>query len=238
MRAAKKSWRHGQAVSKAAAVSETCFGTGHGTNQWYFSLQIFSIFTSVHSTHLGPTNCFSPLSGLWGGQEGLKANEGRRLGYTATRNAGKRAAVYYQRPGDAERYAHVSTPPPGPDPVSLELRASSEVGATGLSPYPTLRGMRTLPARQPPGQQFRLPSVPTTTPHAAHRPPRVTSKARVVVSGPNLSDFDRPSAQGGQDETLAQEVAAREAEGVCLGRHVRALRKGAGHQDAATSNGR
>lgn len=97
--------------------------------------------------------------------------------------------------------------------------------------------MRTLPARQPPGQQFRLPSAPTT-PRAAHSPPRVTSKARVVVSGPNLSDFDRPSAQGGQDETLAQEVAARVAEGVRLGRHVRALRKGAGHRDTATSNGR
>lgn len=80
MRAAKKSWRQGQAVSTGAAVSETCFGAGHGTNQWYFSLQIFSIFTSVHSTHLGPTNCFSPLSGLWGGQEGLKENEGATPG--------------------------------------------------------------------------------------------------------------------------------------------------------------
>lgn len=37
---------------------------------------------------------------------------------------------------------------------------------------------------------------------------------------------------------MAQEVAARVAEGVRLGRHVRALRKGAGGRGAATSDGR
>lgn len=59
-----------------------------------------------------------------------------------------------------------------------------------------------------------------------------------MVSGPNPSDFDGAPAQGGQDQPLAQEVAARVAEGVRLGRHVRALRQGAGGRGAATLDGR
>lgn len=56
-------------------------------------------------------------------------------------------------------------------------------------------------------------------------PSQITSEARVVVSGTNLSDFDWAPAQSRQDQTLAQEVATRVAEGVRLSRHVRALRK-------------
>lgn len=63
--------------------------------------------------------------------------------------------------------------------------------------------------------------------------PQLTSEARVVVSGPNLSDFDWAPAQGRQDQTLAQEVAPRVAERVRLGSHVRALCRGTGSQSAA-----
>lgn len=52
MRAAEKSWRQGQPVSRGAAASETCFGTWDGTNQWYFSLQI-----SLH-LYIVPFNTF------------------------------------------------------------------------------------------------------------------------------------------------------------------------------------
>lgn len=90
--------------------------------------------------------------------------------------------------------------------------------------------------RRPPGHELGLPSRPTPTLRAAR--PVVTSEAGVVVSGPNLSDFDRAPAQSRQDQTLAQEVAARVAEGVRLGRHVHALCNGAGGRGEATSDRR
>lgn len=95
-------------------------------------------------------------------------------------------------------------------------------------PPQSARGTLRLPARRPPRHQRGLPGAPALTRPGTH-PPRcqspITSEARVVVSGPDLSDFDRAPAQSRQNQTLAQEVAARVAEGVCLSRHVRALRK-------------
>lgn len=65
MRAAEKSWRHGQPVTtKGTSASETGFGTGDNTNQWYFALSTsLSVFSSAHSPHVGPTNCFPLLRG-------------------------------------------------------------------------------------------------------------------------------------------------------------------------------
>lgn len=65
-----------------------------------------------------------------------------------------------------------------------------------------------------------LPGAPRPPSGAAPRA-RFTSQARAVVSGPDLSDFHRAPAQGGQDQALAQEVAARVAERVRRARHVR-----------------
>lgn len=105
--------------------------------------------------------------------------------------------------------------------------------ATG--PPQRARGTQRLPARRPLGISAVSPRPPRP-PRAL--PARVTSEARVVVSGANLSDFDWAPAQSGQDQTLAQEVAARVAEGVRLGRHVRALHKGTGGRGAVTSDWR
>jgi hypothetical protein len=55
----------GKAGCPKQLLSGTCFGTRLGTNQGYFFTQM----------SLSPTNCFSPLGGLWQDQEGLKGKE-------------------------------------------------------------------------------------------------------------------------------------------------------------------
>lgn len=130
--------------------------------------------------------------------------------HSKTRQPGKRVAVYYPRPGDA---GNRSTRGAAPEQMRLPRRPTT-------SPP-------TRPAAARDGDPGSLP--PHTTTHA---PSQVTSEARVVVPGPNPADLDRAPAQGGQDQPLAQEVAPRVAEGVRLGRHVRAVRGGPGAGNA------
>lgn len=84
------------------------------------------------------------------------------------------------------------------------------------------------PTSIPPTHPAATPGCDPGHPPPPRAPSQVTSEARVVVSGPNPADLDRAPAQGGQDQPLAQEVTPRVAEGVCLGRHVRTVRRGRG----------
>lgn len=99
---------------------------------------------------------------------------------------------------------------------SFHAWRSSDQTRLSLRPTPS---PPTRPATARDGDPGSTPSTP---------PSPITSKARVVVPGPNPPDLDRAPAQGGQDQPLAQEVAPRVAEGVRLGRHVRAVRGGPG----------
>lgn len=175
----------------------------------------------IHNISVEQTVSF--LRGLRRERKGLKTSEGRSLGFVATRNTGKRVAVYYQHPGDAERSAQPSSPLPARPRLPHHLGRTRARGRRRTSPPQHARATRRLPARRPSGHQHGL--LLNTCVHPACCPSRITSEAWIVVSGPNLSDFDGAPAQSRQDQTLAQEVAARVAERVRLSRHVRALRK-------------
>lgn len=220
-------------MSVGAAVSETRF-RDRARNQpvvGTFLSKSLSIFYLPNHISVQQT-AFILREVLGESKRDRKRARGRCPGFVATRSAGKRVAVYYQRPGDASA-ARRGARPSGPDPAPHPWPGAPGCGGDApagradspRAAHPTPRGASASPARGPRA-------------HPARRPPRGTSEARVVVSGPNLSDFDGAPTQGGQDQSLAQEVAARVAEGVRLGRHVRALRKGAGGRGAATSDGR
>lgn len=184
MKAAEKSWRQGKPASKGAAASETCFGTGHGTNQWYFSPQI-SLHLYICPFTTFRSNSFSPLRGLWREQEGLKTREGRSLEFAATLNSGKRVAVYNQRPGDAERSAQLSSPlrarPRLPQPIRRFRRGGDKPPALPNAPA----GPGASPSAGPQGISAVFPRPPRP-PRALPRPhlprrPGLSSLARIFL---------------------------------------------------------
>lgn len=124
-----------------------------------------------------------------------------------------------ETPSTARSRAHPSRPDPASPTTSGALGRGGD--AAPALPNTPARPRGSLHA----GPQGISTVSLNTCVHPACYPSRITSEAWVVVSGPNLSDFDWAPAQSRQDQTLAQEVAAHVAERVRLSRHVRALPK-------------
>lgn len=90
-------------MSKGAAASETCFGTGQNQPVVLFSPNFFpSLHLPIHHISVQQT-VFLHCEVYSESKRDSRQARGRCLGYVATRKAEKRVAVYYQLPGDAER---------------------------------------------------------------------------------------------------------------------------------------
>lgn len=134
MKAAEKSWRRTACVQGGSCFSDLFRDRARDQPVVLFSPNLPpSLHLPIH--HISVQQFFS-FERLWREQEGLKTREGRSLEFAATLNAGKRVAVYNQRPEDAERNAQLSSPL-GARPRLPQPSGAFGVGETSHRPSPT-----------------------------------------------------------------------------------------------------
>lgn len=156
VRAAEKSWRQGQPVSKGVAASETCFGTEDGTNQWYFSLQISLHLYICPFTTFRSNKLLLSFKDLWLSKTDWRQVRGRCLGSAATRKPGKTCSCLLPARVDATEHRAQLSAPLRAQPLLPHSLSRVPVRGWGwrvqtMSPPPRARRIPRLPAHRPPG---------------------------------------------------------------------------------------